>query len=74
MHTAPAFGEDDYWTCKKNKIPLVNPVDEKGYFTSEITDFYQDNQFCTEKKNVIEMNPVIIKYLYEHQSCGRWDN
>ncbi len=69
VHTAPAFGEDDYWTCKKNKIPLVNPVDEKGYFTSEITDFYQDNQFCTEKKNVIEMNPVIIKYLYEHQKA-----
>lgn len=69
VHTAPAFGEDDYWTCKKNKIPLVNPVDEKGYFTSEITDFYQDNQFCTEKKNVIEMNPVIIKYLYEHKKA-----
>ena len=46
VHTAPAFGEDDYWTCKKHKIPLVNPVDEKGYFTSEITDFYQDSASC----------------------------
>ena len=26
VHTAPAFGEDDYWTCKNNGIPLVNPV------------------------------------------------
>jgi len=62
VHTAPAFGEDDYWTCKKNHIPLVNPVNEKGYFTSEITDFYNEQ----ESKNVIEMNPVIIKYLYKH--------
>ena len=40
VHTAPAFGEDDYWTCKNNGIPLVNPVDAKGRFTPEITDFY----------------------------------
>ncbi len=60
VHTAPAFGEDDYWTCKKNRIPLVNPVDEKGNFTEEIIDFYN------VEKNVIEMNPVIIRYLYQH--------
>ena len=65
VHTAPAFGEDDYWTCKRNHIPLVNPVNEKGYFTSEITDFYNGQ----EAKNVIEMNPVIIKYLYEHEKA-----
>ena len=40
VHTAPAFGEDDYWTCKNNNIPLVNPVDDKGHFTEEIKDFY----------------------------------
>ena len=62
VHTAPAFGEDDYWTCKKNRIPLVNPVDEKGHFTEEVTDFYDPNT----EKNVIEMNPVIIRFLYEN--------
>ena len=61
VHTAPAFGEDDYWTCKANNIPLVNPVDEKGHFTSEVTDFYDPKS----DKNVIEMNPIIIKFLYE---------
>lgn len=61
VHTAPAFGEDDYWTCKNNHIPLVNPVDEKGHFTEEIKDFYDP----AREKNVIEMNPVIIRYLYE---------
>lgn len=60
VHTAPAFGEDDYWTCKKNNIPLVNPVDEKGFFTEEVKDFYN----LEGEKNVIEMNPEIIKFLY----------
>lgn len=62
VHTAPAFGEDDYWTCKNNNIPLVNPVDEKGRFTDVVTDFYTPD--CD--KNVIEMNPVVIKFLYEN--------
>ncbi len=62
VHTAPAFGEDDYWTCKNNGIPVVNPVDEKGRFTSEVTDFYDPNG----TKNVIEMNPVVIRFLYDN--------
>lgn len=61
VHTAPAFGEDDYWTCKSNKIPLVNPVDEKGHFTEEVMDFYDSKN----AKNVIEMNAAIIRLLYE---------
>lgn len=61
VHTAPAFGEDDYWTCKNNGIPLVNPVDAKGRFTEEITDFYE----ADGEKNVIEMNPTVIRFLYE---------
>ncbi len=61
VHTAPAFGEDDYWTCKANKVPLVNPVDAKGQFTEEITDFYP----LQEGKTVIEMNPIVIRFLYE---------
>ena len=61
VHTAPAFGEDDYWTCKNNGIPLVNPVDSKGRFTEEIVDFYVPNN----EKNVIEMNPTVIRFLYD---------
>lgn len=61
VHTAPAFGEDDYWTCKNNGVPLVNPVDAKGKFTEEITDFYA----IQGEKTVIEMNPVVIRYLYD---------
>ncbi len=62
VHTAPAFGEDDYWTCKKNNIPLINPVDAKGRFTEEIKDFYNP----ASENSVIEMNPLVIRFLYEH--------
>ena len=60
VHTAPAFGEDDYWTCRNNNIPLVNPVDSKGRFTEEIVDFYE----ADTDKTVIDMNPAIIRFLY----------
>lgn len=65
VHTAPAFGEDDYWTCKNNGIPLVNPVDAKGRFTEEVTDFYEKDG----EKNVIEMNPTVIRFLYEQDKA-----
>ncbi len=36
VHMAPAFGEEDYAACQKNGIPLVNPVDDDGMFTSAV--------------------------------------
>ena len=32
VHTAPAFGEDDYNCGKQYGLPVVNPVDEQGKF------------------------------------------
>jgi isoleucyl-tRNA synthetase len=39
VHMAPAFGEEDYLACAKAGIPLVNPVDDDGMFTSEVPDY-----------------------------------
>ncbi len=33
VHTAPAFGEDDYNTGRRYGLPVVNPVDEQGRYT-----------------------------------------
>ena len=55
VHIAPAFGEDDYWACKENKVPLVCPVDDKGCYTKEIKEF--------EGQNVIEANMDVLRYL-----------
>jgi len=39
VHTAPAFGADDYATGQKWDIPMFNPVDEEGRFTEKAVDF-----------------------------------
>ena len=57
VHIAPAFGEDDYWACKKSKVPLVNPVDEKGMFTNEVPKY--------AGRHVMECNQDIIRQLRE---------
>ncbi|MDR2356420.1 MAG: isoleucine--tRNA ligase [Clostridiales Family XIII bacterium] len=33
VHTAPAFGEDDYNTGRRYGLPVPNPVDEEGRYT-----------------------------------------
>ncbi|MDD4121786.1 MAG: isoleucine--tRNA ligase, partial [Eubacteriales bacterium] len=33
VHTAPAFGEDDYNTGRRYDLPVPNPVDEQGRYT-----------------------------------------
>ena len=35
VHVAPAFGQDDYLLSEKNDIPVFQPVDADGNFTSE---------------------------------------
>ncbi|QQS61470.1 MAG: isoleucine--tRNA ligase [Candidatus Moraniibacteriota bacterium] len=51
VHIAPAFGEDDYVVAKKEKLPVVNTVDENG--------IYVDGRW--KDKNVWEVNKEIAK-------------
>ena len=37
VHMAPAFGEDDYNAGKAENLPMIQPVDEAGKFTAEVT-------------------------------------
>ncbi|MCK4957142.1 MAG: isoleucine--tRNA ligase [Candidatus Cloacimonetes bacterium] len=39
VHTAPAFGQDDYDLGKKYDLPVLQPVDAAGKFTAEVTDW-----------------------------------
>ena len=55
VHIAPAFGEDDFYIAKAEGVPLVNPVDDKGEFTAEVSDF--------AGQNVFDANPNIIRHL-----------
>jgi len=56
VHTAPAFGEDDYQTGKKYGLPVLQPVDESGHYT----DTPWKGMF------VMDADPEIIKWLAEN--------
>lgn len=55
VHCAPAFGEDDYWLCRKHGLGVRNPVDHKGAFSSEIAEF--------AGRNVHEANKDVMRLL-----------
>ena len=55
VHMAPGFGEDDQAICEDNDIKTVCPVDSRGQFTSEISDY--------SGQLVFDANPEIIKKL-----------
>ena len=76
VHTAPAFGEDDYTICKKYGISMVQPVDDKGKFTKEVKDF-QGHFVHDSNKEIIEFlkksgKIVLIKKIeHEYPFCYR---
>ncbi|MDO8682293.1 MAG: isoleucine--tRNA ligase [Armatimonadota bacterium] len=39
VHTAPGHGREDFQTGQKFKLPIINPVNEKGVFTDEAGQF-----------------------------------
>jgi len=52
VHMAPAFGEDDYAACRREGIPIVNPVDDDGMFTAEVPE-YQGRRVKEADKDLI---------------------
>jgi isoleucyl-tRNA synthetase len=78
VHTAIAFGEDDFRLGEQYGIKLQNPVDDRGRFDERITDF--------ARRSVKEADPDIIKaleekgrllraetYLHAYPHCWRCD-
>ena len=57
VHQAPAFGEDDMWTCMEYGIGVVLPVDEGGVFTSEVPDY--------EGMHIFDANRYVVADLRE---------
>lgn len=55
VHTAPAFGEDDYNTGKRYNLAVVQPVDEDGKFT----------ETPWKGSFVMDADPAIIEWLKE---------
>ena len=58
VHTAPAFGQEDYEVGRKYDLPVVNPVDETGKYT----EGPWKGRFVLEPELELE----IIKYLKDN--------
>jgi isoleucyl-tRNA synthetase len=78
VHTAPAFGEEDYVICRENDIAFCQPVEEDGRFSKDVTPlagmFVKD---ADEK--ILEMlddKRLLYKtelYTHEYPYCWRCD-
>ena len=61
VHTAPAFGEDDYQTGRRYDLPLINPVDEEGKFVGGPWD----------GQHVMDTDPEVLQRLKEENKLFR---
>ena len=59
VHTAPAFGEADFFACKKENIEVVCPIDNYGRFTLEISEY--------QNMMVKDSDKLIIRRLKEEK-------
>lgn len=73
VHTAPAFGEDDYQTGLRYNLPLVNPVNDEGKFT---TTPWKDRPVMDADLDIViylgEQGKVYSKQKMEHNYPHCW--
>ncbi len=78
VHMAPAFGEEDYYACKREGFPIVNPVDDDGMFTNEVPPYAgkrvkeADKDIITDikaKGRLIKHDTIVHSYPF----CPRTD-
>ena len=78
VHMAPGFGEEDQNVCRENDIAVVCPVDEKGRFTAEVSDYEGLLVFDANKpiiRRLKEEGRLLRHETYEHNypHCWRTD-
>jgi isoleucyl-tRNA synthetase len=75
VHLAPGFGEDDAAVCNAAGIETVVPVDAKGRFTAEITDFKGQQVFDANAnviRNLKDRGLVLRHETYQHSYPHCW--
>lgn len=77
VHQAPAFGEDDFFVCKQNKIELVDPIDDSGHFTEAVPDFKGMNfkdadkhicKFLKDKGALVKQGTLNHSYPFDERT------
>ncbi|MFA5669837.1 MAG: isoleucine--tRNA ligase [Balneolaceae bacterium] len=67
VHTAPAYGADDYDTCKAAEIPMFNPIDREGRFTDQVPEF--EGQWFKEADKEIARAIKDKGLMFRHETC-----
>ncbi len=65
VHMAPAYGEDDYQTCRKYGLPTIHPVNKSGEFEDAVTDF--KGKFVKDVDADIIQNLKVRNILYKKE-------
>jgi isoleucyl-tRNA synthetase len=78
VHSAPAFGEVDFYACQREKIELVCPVNNNGLFTNEIFEY--EGQFVKDAdkeiiKRLKKQGSIFLQATIHHRYpfCPRSD-
>ncbi len=75
---APGHGEEDFWLGKREKMPIISPVDDQGRFTAEVKDYVGRLVFDANNEIVADLekqHKLFESSLYTHKypHCWRTD-
>jgi len=79
VHIAPAFGEDDYNLGKEKNLPVLQPVDGRGRFTSEVTTWANVFVKDADKDIILDLKKRGLLYkeetvVHSYPFCWRCDS
>jgi isoleucyl-tRNA synthetase len=80
VHIAPGHGEEDYQVGLKYKLPIVMPVDDRGYFDNSVPEFIRGKRYDEANKLITSqmkqdgtlLKLEFMKHSYPH--CWRCKN
>ncbi|MDR2978571.1 MAG: class I tRNA ligase family protein, partial [Rickettsiales bacterium] len=78
VHTAPGFGEEDFYLCQSHNIPAICPIDNGGKFTTEVSDLAGIHVFDTNDTIIRKLKEQGIwfkteQYVHNYPHCWRTD-
>ena len=76
VHIAPGHGHEDYVSSLKYKLPILNPVDNRGRFTEEFEPLKGENVFAANPKvvEILRANGALMaeeKINHSYPHCWR---
>ncbi|MDF2686567.1 MAG: isoleucyl-tRNA synthetase, partial [Clostridia bacterium] len=80
VHTAPGHGMEDYQvSLKYNNVPIIVPVDDKGYMTEEAGKFKglyyeKSNTIILEELKALNALLAVQKVVHQYPHCWRCKN